>query len=312
MALNEATSLQPLRNVLVVGASGNLAPIIIKTISNDPTFNLTVLSRDGSSSLASANTKLIRLPTPYQADALYSVLKGQDAIINMIPPFDLDAHKTVIDVAIKAGVKRYIPPEFSSRDDNPYVTTRVPFAAVKGNLVDLLVSKEQEGLSWTGVVCGGFLDWGIKVGFLGLEIANRKAVLYNNGTQRLDLTLLSDIARAVVGILKHPLETKNRRVNINTLFTSPSVILSVLEKQIGQTFDRQLKDADSANKEGREAVERGDMSGARDMMMGLMSGGAEEMVNGYGKDNDLLLGHGTRSDEYLEEIVRAVLQGADL
>lgn len=153
---------------------------------------------------------------------------------------------------------------------------------------------------------------GIKVGFLGLDTANCKAVLYNNGTQKMDLTLLSDIARAVIGILKHPKETENRYVCINTFFTSPAAILSVLEKQIGQTFEREIRDAESANREGREAVERGDLSGSRDMMMGLMAGAEEGAVNGYGNDNDLLLGHGTRPEGEMEEVVRRVLKGDEV
>ena len=155
-------------------------------------------------------------------------------------------------------------------------------------------------------------DRGIKVGFLGLETANRKAVLYSGGTQKLDLTLLSDAARAVVGIFKHPKETENRNVYVNTFLSSPAAILSVIEKQTGQTFEKELKDAETANREGREAVEKGDLSGFRDMMMGLMAGAEEGVVNGYGKDNELLLGHGTRTEEEMEEAVRKVLKGEEI
>ena len=96
-------SSQPLKNILLIGANGSLAPIFIKHLSADPAFNLTILSREGSNSVTPANTKLVTLPTAYQAEALASVLKRQDAVIDLIQPFDLEAHKTVIDVAIKAG-----------------------------------------------------------------------------------------------------------------------------------------------------------------------------------------------------------------
>ena len=128
----------------------------------------------------------------------------------------------------------------------------------------------------------------------------------------MDLTLLSDIARAVIGILNHAKETQNRYVYINTFFTSPAIILSVLEKQIGQTFEREVKDAERANQEGSEAVAKGDFGGARDMLMGMIAGADESVVNGYGKDNELLLGHGTRPEGELEEVVGRILKGKDV
>ena len=96
-------SSEPLKNILLIGANGNLAPILIKQLSADSTFNLTVLTREGSNAVVPANTKLVKLPAPYQAEALAPVLKGQDAVINLIQSFDLDAHKTVVDAAAKAG-----------------------------------------------------------------------------------------------------------------------------------------------------------------------------------------------------------------
>ena len=97
-------SSQPLKNILLIGANGSLATTLTKHISADPAFSLTILSREGSKSVTPPNTKLVKLPAPYQAEALGPVLKHQDAVINLIGPFDLEAHKTVIDAAIKAGL----------------------------------------------------------------------------------------------------------------------------------------------------------------------------------------------------------------
>lgn len=113
-------SSQPLKNILLIGANGSLAPILIKHLSADPAFNLTILSREGSNSVTPANTKLVTLPTPYQAEALAPVLKRQDAVIDLIQPFDLEAHKTVIDVAIKAGE---YPSQPSEKNTNKRIHT---------------------------------------------------------------------------------------------------------------------------------------------------------------------------------------------
>ena len=100
-------SFQPFKNILLIGADGSLAPVLVKHFSADPAFNLTILPRKGSNTVTSGKAKLVTLPAPYQAEALEPVLKGQDVVINLIRAFDLEAHKTVIDVAVKAGEDLY-------------------------------------------------------------------------------------------------------------------------------------------------------------------------------------------------------------
>ena len=112
-----------------------------------------------------------------------------------------------------------------------------------------------------------------KRGILGFDMANHRAILYNNGTQNIDLTLLSDVARGLIVVLKHPKETENRYVSINTFFMSQATILSVVEKQAGRSFEKELKYAETANREGREAVAKGDYRGFR---------GGEEFAKGRG------------------------------
>ena len=67
-------------------------------------------------------------------------------------------HKTVIDLCVKQGVKRYIPPDFGARSDNDTVVERVPVVAMKKRVTEYLQTKETEGLAWTSVICGAFLD----------------------------------------------------------------------------------------------------------------------------------------------------------
>ncbi len=87
-------------------------------------------------------------------------MKDQDAIVNMAPITEVATHKTIIDAAIKAGVKRIILSEFGT--NVPELQTTEPLAEVYKGKVEIrkyMESKEGQGLTWTGLVVGAFLDW---------------------------------------------------------------------------------------------------------------------------------------------------------
>lgn len=67
--------------------------------------------------------------------------------------------KAMIDAAVQARVKRFIPSEFSVNTLSPAVRALVPVFQEKKDVIDYLVEKEKEGLSWTGVATGLLFDW---------------------------------------------------------------------------------------------------------------------------------------------------------
>lgn len=67
--------------------------------------------------------------------------------------------KVYVDAAVEAGVKRFLPSEFGINGQSQAVKKLTPFFAVKQELLDYLVEKEKDGLSWTAVICGVLFDW---------------------------------------------------------------------------------------------------------------------------------------------------------
>lgn len=95
----------------------------------------------------------------YPEDQLLAAFSGQDAVVLTISPNDIGQIKLLIDGAIKAGVKRFIPSEFGSDTSDHKVVERVPLFAGKEEIVKYLQSKEPSGLSWTAIINGAFFDW---------------------------------------------------------------------------------------------------------------------------------------------------------
>jgi hypothetical protein len=67
--------------------------------------------------------------------------------------------KKFIDASIRAGVKRFIPSEFSSNTLSDTIIQLVPLFEQKRVVLDYLKSKESEGLTWTGIATSLLFDW---------------------------------------------------------------------------------------------------------------------------------------------------------
>lgn len=88
-------------------------------------------------------------------DSLKAAFQGQDAVISAVASDSLPAQIKLVDAAIAAGVKRYLPSEFGSNAADPKVQAAVPFFKGKNDIADYLSSKEKE-ISWTKLITGPF------------------------------------------------------------------------------------------------------------------------------------------------------------
>jgi hypothetical protein len=90
---------------------------------------------------------------------LEAVFKGKDAVISALGATGFSEQQKLVDAAIRAGVKRFIPSEFSANSQNDAVIQLLPLFGQKKGLIDYLKSKEADGLTWTGIATSGLLDW---------------------------------------------------------------------------------------------------------------------------------------------------------
>lgn len=136
----------------------------------------------------------------------------------------------MIDASVAAGVSRFIPSEFGSDLENVKAKALPVFGhKVAVNKHAEEKARENPNFSYTTVCNGGFLDWGLEKSFL-LDWASGKPRIYDNGDQLLSVTTLSSVGQAVVGVLLHPEETKNRAVRIHDMNISQNRVLAIARK----------------------------------------------------------------------------------
>ncbi|KAL8825979.1 MAG: hypothetical protein Q9191_004076 [Dirinaria sp. TL-2023a] len=250
---------QDIKTVMIVGASGNLGRPIIESLSSN--FSISVLSRKGSQATFPKNVSVYTISDTYPENELIQILQGQDAVISLLRSQYLEPIRALIGASVKAGVKRFIPGEFGSNSASSAARDAVPIFEKKWTINQLLVEKEREGLSWTGIICGAFFDYGLEFGFLGFDLDTSTATIYDEGNVKCQLTVLADIAQSVKGVLMSPAETRNRYVYINTFHLSQNEILRVLEGVQGKEWKRVRKDAGQSMRTGLRELEKAQKEG---------------------------------------------------
>ncbi|KAJ4320797.1 hypothetical protein N0V94_003209 [Neodidymelliopsis sp. IMI 364377] len=258
-----------IKNVIIIGAGGNLGPSILKAFLNS-SFKTSVLSREGSNSTFPAAVNVIR--ANYESvDDLKQAFQGQDAVISLVGGNALGDQNKLIDAAIAAGVKRFLPSEFGS--DTPSSKTRaiVPVFEAKYATVNYLKSKE-DSISWTSIVTGPFFDWGLKVNFLGFDAAQKTATIIDSGNATFSTTNLGNIGLAVVKALENAEATKNQYVYVSGFQTSQNEVLAAAEKITGEKWTVNKISAKDHIATGNELLKKGDFSGLGPLIQAITFG----------------------------------------
>jgi putative NADH-flavin reductase len=259
-------------------------------------FTVTALTRASSKATFPQGVRVQKVEDYSSAASLESALRGQDAVVSVIATAAVAEQIALVDAAVAAGVKRFLPSEFGvntrTLDSEDAITS---ILGTKTRVNDHLVQKssESENFSWTSVVTGSFFDWvsfasspwsafgvlqdslgdyrranrsillqSLDMGTYGLNKATKTATIYDSGDARIHVSNVPFIAKAVAVVLRRPQETKNRYVAIASGYTSQNKLLQRAEKTTGQTWTVERVATADMHKAGREAVGRGDYGAA--------------------------------------------------
>ncbi|KAF2197759.1 NAD(P)-binding protein [Delitschia confertaspora ATCC 74209] len=292
------------KNVIIIGAGGNLGPSIINAFLKHSSFNLTILTRSESKSTFPPSVKTIR--ADYSSlDSLTSAFKGQDVALSLVSGTALVDQQKLIDAAIAGGVKRFLPSEYGSNTRDDRVRAVVPVFEAKKKTVEYLQSKEGE-IEWSSLITGPFFDWGLRVGFIGFHLPSKTATLIDGGNSPFTSTTLHKIGLSLIKILQNPDKTKNKYIYVSSFNRSQNDILSVVQKVSGEDWNVKYVKSTDLIAQGREKLGKHDFSGIADLIRGVAfgEGGLGDQRN-EGLWNDTL---GLEREDF-EGAVRTVLGG---
>jgi len=181
--------------------------------------------------------------TDYSPDSLALAFADQDAVISLLGLSAIgDQQYALVEAAVKAGVKRFLPSEFGLDTSSEQLLAVLPAFRVRAELVDTLKAKQAAGSSmeWTGFVTGMFLDWGLRVGFLDVDVEQRTAELWDDADVPFTATTLPVVARTVVKLLTDAAAyeaSRNAYIYTGSVTTTQGELLAATEKATNTKFE---------------------------------------------------------------------------
>lgn len=246
-------------------ASGNLGIHVLKLFLDSP-YSVTILTRKESTSTFPEGVPVLRADYS-DVNELKSAMEGQDVVISMVAVFATGGQQNLVDAAIAAGVKRFLPSEFGPPSRDEKFAALHPALPPKVATVDYLRSKESQ-ISWSALIPGAFFDWAMSIGLFGFDIKSKTVTLIDGGTAVFTATTLPTIAKATLAILEQADETKNQYVFISSFHISQNDILDVVNKLDGEKWTVKHTTSEDLIAQGNKRIAEGDMMGATDLVGG--------------------------------------------
>ncbi|KAI1087331.1 NAD(P)-binding protein [Rostrohypoxylon terebratum] len=288
--------------VVIAGAKGNLGETVLNQLLKAG-FEVTILTRKDSTHTFPSNVTVKPVDYTLQ-DSLVDALQGQEAVVAVLGAPALHVQVPLIEASVKAGVKRFILSEFGSNTFHPK-TAALPGFANKIEIQNAAKKAAAEsGLTWTAVVNGPFLDWGIAVEFLA-KPSSKEIEYADGGNQKYSVSTLETVGKAVVGVLKNLQATENRPVYVQDAAITQKELGGYLKKAVGADgWKETVSSTAEALKEGQEELKKPQPNGFVIFLTSLKSAVFAEGFGGYftNLDNDLL-GIKQLTDAEIEEVV---------
>ncbi|KAF2994336.1 hypothetical protein E8E14_003195 [Neopestalotiopsis sp. 37M] len=249
-----------IKTVAVVGASGLVGARVVSALQA-ANFEVTAVTREESKATFPANVAVRRADLS-SVESLTAAFAGQDAIVSaastvfaVIP----GAQNPMIDAAVAAGVKRFIPSEYGLNTRKLQGEILGDWLQAKTSAVDYLIEKAQSNPSftWTGIGTSLFFDWSLTRGIYGISFQDKTATIFDSGDQKISTTSLAFLAKTVAAVLQHEEETANKYIDVIEFTVSQNQVLEAIEAEMGTKFTVTHEGTDVAEKRGHEKLAQG-------------------------------------------------------
>ncbi|KAK6436471.1 hypothetical protein LTR95_007342 [Oleoguttula sp. CCFEE 5521] len=264
-----------LKKIVIVGAGGNVGSSALSHLLATGAFEITVLSREGSTTTFPSHASLT-VKRGFYTDAAFisSVFTGQDAVLFAMNFMAMADQTKLIEAAAEAGVKWIFPTEYAGDGKNDAMMSAVPMfqpkVAARKQIEEL--SEKYEGLKWVGIATNPWLEFSLQRGLFGFDIKNRKATIYTDSAP-FNSTTLTQAGLAIARLFSLPITNSsnpraslshhaNNFVYLSSCLISQTSLFDSLQKATSTTKeDWQIEEStiEESICTNREKMAKGDM-----------------------------------------------------
>jgi hypothetical protein len=287
-------------------ASGTLGKHVFKALV-DAGFEVTVLTRSKKPGAYESAIEVLEVDFT-SVESLASALTDIDAVVSTVSGKAIETQTLLIDAAVAAGVKRFIPSEFGSVSTNPKLES-FPYYSAMANIRKYLQNNSTAGnLTWTVLACGAFLEFVLNMPPV-LDFKNHTATILDSGDNRVSSTSMPVVGTAIAAILKHFEVTKNKVLHVSEVIWTQNQLLG-FAKELKPTTKWEISkvQTDVLVKDSLEQIHAGDSS--MPVMLKLIMGTAlagDTYGGAYDVTDNQLLGVNELTTDDLKTLVARTL-----
>ncbi|EME42050.1 hypothetical protein DOTSEDRAFT_72970 [Dothistroma septosporum NZE10] len=169
-----------------------------------------------------------------------------------------DFQKQIIDSAIEADVKRFIPPEFSQDALNEQIQHRLPPVKERARTIQYLQEQSSNGkIEWVAIATGSSLEHAIISGNIGFDLQWQSATIHGTGKERFPASSTAWDGRAAAAVIERWDEVKNQYLYASGMTTDTNEILEQLQSTTGQKWEKGSMGVEDILHEAERRFERG-------------------------------------------------------
>jgi uncharacterized protein YbjT (DUF2867 family) len=258
----------PFQKIAIAGAAGFLGNSILKHLLTIPSVSqITILSRSTSSTfLSSPILTVVSLPSYNDIAALTAALQSHDLLISALSRIGSDAaDASLVSAAIAAGVKRYMPSEYTVDCMHPHSIAVAGSTVLAGKVASakhIQQLAEKGEIEYTTFVTGAFLNWWFEKPNPVIVAKEKKITLLDGGEKKMTGSTTDFIARCIGAVVTMPEDlTKNRRIRIAETEYTGNALLTTFEEVTGENWTVIEKSTDVFLAEAEQARKNGNWAG---------------------------------------------------
>lgn len=254
------------KNIILIGATGSIGSVVLAALEKEPSFTITLVQRASSKAKMPAHLKTIAVSDSYPTDELIPVFRGQDVVINCMTSLSVADQFRIIDAAIAAGVRRYVPSEYGLNNMRRDAQALNLVFHDKGKVQEYPRARGQAGIiEWMSVSCGMWIRWSMANDFLGMHIGERRFVFWDDSEGYFSCTTEENSAQGLVNALlaagTDRDDWKNTNIYLSDFAITQRQLLEAIERVQGVQYTTDTIDSCSFIKEKQDAVAAGDVTG---------------------------------------------------
>jgi len=313
------------KHVALIGVNSRIGPAILDALLASPEpFHIYLFLRPTSKPppVESRHIILVTLPDPASLDDITKALHQYsiEYVVSALNAAQYDLQQLLADASLAAGVRRYVLADYGScRSDDPYILDLLPNfrrkREVREHCMRLVedqanssssMSHPDSHFSWTSIFTGHFFDYGLKSELLGLDITNKKGILFDEGNDKWSTSTTTQIGKSVAAVLSNDERlkaTSNKILLIQSFRVSQRQVLNTVNHLLKEEVRVEKVSSKQFVRDRIEGAAKGDNE-ATEEMVAVLGIKRTDWKGDSGFANELL----GLEEEDSEEVVKTALR----